>query len=175
MCGFLFIYPEWDCRDSWFCRLMFPSDWCFISSGKISAIISSHIACIPFFFAVFLELQLSICLPFVCILCCLLSSPLCVCPFVSASFWKHLLIYLAVHLFSMYNLLLNIFSVFLVLSIFSVLEFFLICYFKSFVAEIFNIVLITYILEHSKYVLHIVFEKLLNNLRPNKEIFICVC
>lgn len=44
-CGFLFIYPEWDCKE-------FLILWIdvFISSGKISTIISSAVASTPFFF-----------------------------------------------------------------------------------------------------------------------------
>lgn len=136
-CGFLFIYPEWNCNEF----LILQID-IFISSRKIPAIISSNIASIPFFFCspsgtpvkhmcdLFIVCSVSFIFFSVCtVLRC-------------ASFWK-LLTYLPVHLFSVCNLLLNLFSVFLILffssSIFVIL-FFKPVLLKSFVAEIFNLV-----------------------------------
>lgn len=98
-------------------RILDSVDWCFHQFWKknLSYYFFKYYFC-PFSFCSSSGTSVKRMLDLFIVYC--ISYPLfCVfCPFISTSFWK-LLAYLAVHLFSMYNLLLKLFSVFLILFI----------------------------------------------------------
>lgn len=113
-CGFLFIYLNEIARNSWFCGLMFSS-----VLEKISAIISSNITSAHSLFAFLLELQLNVCWTFsLCTVSLILSSFVCsilLFPLHSGNFFWPILQF--IYSLFMYNLLLKLFSVFLILFI----------------------------------------------------------
>lgn len=91
---FLFALNE-NARNSWFCRLMFSSVL------EKSQPLVLQILLVPYSLALLLELQLNLCLMFLLCTLCLLSSSVCTI-LLSASFWKLILTYLPVNLFSIY-------------------------------------------------------------------------